>query len=199
MPGAEGVVLGFGAHRKTGAAVGLAKPPELFFSAGDDFVGVCLMADVPDDLVARRVEDIMKRQHQLGHAEAGADMAAVFGTAADNEFPDFRAELFQLAGRQLPQILRGIDPVVKHFQKNPVERSCNMIYMELTASEFFFNAAAGKFIAFFRLPNAADVLYYFLCRVAGVVRTGAGEGDCGGHIRQSRIFRVVLHRNFYRR
>ena len=44
--------------------------------AGEDLVRIGLMADIPDQLVVGRVEDIVQRHGQLDHAEAGAQMPA---------------------------------------------------------------------------------------------------------------------------
>src|SRR5271168_2672905 len=43
---------------------------------GQDFVGVGLMPDIPDQSVVRRVEDVMQRHGQLDDAEACAEMTA---------------------------------------------------------------------------------------------------------------------------
>ena len=38
---------------------------ELFFAAGEYFMGIRLMSDVPNKIVVRGVEDIMKRNSQF--------------------------------------------------------------------------------------------------------------------------------------
>ena len=48
---------------------------------GEELVRIALMPDVPDELVARRVEGVVQRDGQLDDAEAGADVAA--GARAD--------------------------------------------------------------------------------------------------------------------
>ena len=50
-------------------------------AAGEQLVRIALMADVPDELVARRVERVVQRDRQLDDAEPGADVAA--GARAD--------------------------------------------------------------------------------------------------------------------
>ena len=64
--------------------------------AGQDLVRIGLVADVPDQPVMRRVEDVVERHGQLDHAEAGAEMAAGDRHGVDQ----LRA---QLVG-ELPQI-----------------------------------------------------------------------------------------------
>ena len=44
--------------------------------AGEELPGIGLVADVPDDLVGRRIELVEQRDGELDHAEAGADVAA---------------------------------------------------------------------------------------------------------------------------
>ena len=44
--------------------------------AGEDLVRIGLVADIPDQPVARRVEDVVQRDRQLDDAEPGAEMAA---------------------------------------------------------------------------------------------------------------------------
>ena len=52
------------------------KRPDAVAPAGQDLVRIGLMADIPDQPVARRVEDVVQRDRQLDDAEAGAEMAA---------------------------------------------------------------------------------------------------------------------------
>jgi hypothetical protein len=54
------------------------------------------MADVPDHAVARRIEQIMQRDGQLDHAEAGAEMAAGDRHGVDRLLAQFVGELAQL-------------------------------------------------------------------------------------------------------
>ena len=52
MAGTHDVVLGFGDRTERREAVVLADGRELVAAAGEDLVGVGLVADVPEDLVA---------------------------------------------------------------------------------------------------------------------------------------------------
>ena len=76
MGGAEGVVLALGAPGEAGQAAALAQRADAVAPAGQDLVRVGLVADVPDQPVARRVEDVVQRDRQLDDAEPGAEMAA---------------------------------------------------------------------------------------------------------------------------
>ncbi len=63
-----------GQARRPGASVG-----EVLAPAGDDLVDVGLVARVPQDDVARRVEHPVHGQRQLDRAEVGPEVAAVSG------------------------------------------------------------------------------------------------------------------------
>ena len=76
MRRAEGVVLALGAPGEARQPAGLPERPDAVAPAGEDLVGIGLVADVPDQPVVRRVEDVVERHRQLDHAEAGAEMAA---------------------------------------------------------------------------------------------------------------------------
>jgi hypothetical protein len=49
-------------------------------AAGQDLVGVGLVADVPDQPVVRRVEDVMQGDGQFDRAEVGRQVAAGLDT-----------------------------------------------------------------------------------------------------------------------
>lgn len=58
-------------------------------AARENLVGVCLMADVPNEAVVRCVEDIVQSDCKFDDAEGGAEMAARGGDGAEG----FPAEL----------------------------------------------------------------------------------------------------------
>ena len=76
MADAERVVLAFLALRERREAVLLLDRGDAVAAAGQDLVRIALVADVPDQAVARRVEQVVQRDGQLDHAQAGAEMAA---------------------------------------------------------------------------------------------------------------------------
>ena len=71
------VVLGLGPARVARQAAGLAQVVELVAPAGDDLVDVGLVAGVPQDDVAGRVEHPVHGERELDHAEVGAEVTAV--------------------------------------------------------------------------------------------------------------------------
>ena len=76
-----------------------ARPPywrivgELVAAAGEDLVRVGLVADVPEDLVARRVEQRVQRDGQLAGAEVGAEVAADLADRVDDVLAHLLREL----------------------------------------------------------------------------------------------------------
>jgi hypothetical protein len=75
MSGTEGIVFAFGALRESGEASWLAQGAYTIAAAGQDFVRVSLVAYVPDQPVARCVEEIVKRNSQLDDTEPGAKVS----------------------------------------------------------------------------------------------------------------------------
>ncbi len=76
MGGAEGVVFALGAAGEAGQAVFLAQRADAVAAAGQDLVRIALVADIEDQPVVGRVEDVVDGDRQFDHAEAGAEMAA---------------------------------------------------------------------------------------------------------------------------
>jgi hypothetical protein len=76
MRGAERIVLALAPPGEAAEAPALPKGADAVAPAGDDLVRIGLMADVPDQLVVRRVEHIVKRHGELDDAECRAEMSA---------------------------------------------------------------------------------------------------------------------------
>src|SRR5688572_23661488 len=96
MRRAERVVLALGALGESGKPAAHAQGADAVAPPGEDLVRVGLMADVPDDAVAWRIEQIMQRDGQLDHAEASAKMAAGDRDGVDRLLTQFVGELTQL-------------------------------------------------------------------------------------------------------
>jgi hypothetical protein len=104
MRGAERVI---GAFRPLGEArqpVLLADRQHLLAAARQDLVGIALVADVPDQLVTRRVEDRVDRDGHLHHAEARAEMAAGLADGPDGLGPKLVRQPLKLRIRQALEV-----------------------------------------------------------------------------------------------
>ena len=111
MRGAERVVLALGAAGEAGQAAALAQGADAVAPAGQDLVRVGLVADVPDQPVARGVENGMDGDREFDDAERGAEMAAGDGDRVDGLGAQLIGELAQLLGGEVPQIGRIADAV----------------------------------------------------------------------------------------
>src|SRR5689334_483611 len=83
MCGAETVVFALGALGEAGEAATGAQGPNTVTASGQDFMRISLMANIPDELVGRRVENIVQRDGQLDDAEARTKMSAGGGDHVD--------------------------------------------------------------------------------------------------------------------
>ncbi len=76
MRRSEAVILALGALRKTGQAAAGAQGANAITPAGQNFVWIGLVTDVPDQLVIGRVENVVKGHREFDDAEACAEMTA---------------------------------------------------------------------------------------------------------------------------
>ena len=111
MRGAERVVFALGALGEAGKAAPLAQRADAVAPAGQDFVRIGLVADVPDEPVLGRVEHVMERDRQLDDAETGAEMAAGGGDGVDGLLAQLVGELTQLPAVEAAQVRRSLDEV----------------------------------------------------------------------------------------
>ena len=108
MRGAERVVFALGALGEAGQAAALAQRADAVAASGQNLVRIGLMADVPDQPVARRVEHVVQRDGELDHAEAGAEMAAGDGDRIDRFLAQFVGDLPQLELRSRRRRSSGV-------------------------------------------------------------------------------------------
>ena len=92
MRGAERVVFALGALGEAGKPAALAQRADAIAPPGQNLVRIGLMADIPDQPVARRVEDVVQRHGQLDDAEPGAQMPAGHRDGADRLRAQFVGE-----------------------------------------------------------------------------------------------------------
>ena len=107
MAGAHDVVLGLGDRAERRQAVVLADRRQRLAAAGEDLVRVGLVADVPEDLVARRVEQAVQGDRQLAGAEVGAEVAADLADRVDDVGAHLLRDLLKLLVVELVQVGGG--------------------------------------------------------------------------------------------
>ena len=105
---AEGVVFTFTPLRETRQALVLAVGVEFLPTAGEDFVAVRLVADVPHDLVFRRVEDVVQRHGQFHDPQACAEVPSFFRDHVHNELTNVIRDLLKFFRLELGPQVRGV-------------------------------------------------------------------------------------------
>ena len=115
VAGAELVVRALTAAQEAREASLLAQRVELVVAAGENLPRISLMADIPDDLVDRRIEGGAQRHRQLHDAEAGPDVAAGLRDDIDQPLPDLVGQLLQLLRRQGLDVLGIVDRLENQF------------------------------------------------------------------------------------
>ena len=89
----------------------LADRVELLAAAREDLVRVGLVADVPEHLVARRVEQRVDRDRDLAGAEVRAEVAADLADRVDDQLADLLRHLDELVVVEALQVGRAVDLV----------------------------------------------------------------------------------------
>ena len=108
MRRAEGVIFALRALRKAVETSGLADGPDSVAPARQDLVGIGLVADVPNEAVLGRVEDVVQRDRELDDAQPGTEMSPGVGHGVDRLLPEFARELFQLVERHIAHVQREL-------------------------------------------------------------------------------------------
>ena len=106
MPAVHDVVDALAATREAADAPELPQRVEAVEPTGEQLVRVGLMPRVPDDAVARAVEDPMERDRELDHAERAAEMPARVRDRIDDALPQLRAQVARLGMIEVLEVLR---------------------------------------------------------------------------------------------
>src|SRR5581483_11235103 len=83
MTGAERIVFALRPLQEAGDPVLLPQRLHLAITTREELMRVALVADIPHELIAWRVEHVVERGRQLDDAESGADVAASPGADVD--------------------------------------------------------------------------------------------------------------------
>ncbi|CAB4948877.1 unannotated protein [freshwater metagenome] len=111
VAGAHDVVLGLVDRAERRHAVVLADRAELVAATREDLVRIGLVADVPEDLVRRAVEQGVQRDGDLARAEIGPEVAADLTDGVDDVLAHLLSDLLQLLLGEPVEVLRAIDAV----------------------------------------------------------------------------------------
>ena len=102
MADAEGVVGGFGDFGEGGQAPARADGADAVFAAREDLVGVGLMPHIPHDVVARRVQDVMRGHGDFHRPQVARHVPAAMAQPRHDGLPHLFAKLRQGAWGQAP-------------------------------------------------------------------------------------------------
>src|SRR5262249_43037457 len=111
MRRSETVIFAFGAFGGAREAAPLPQCPDLVPPGGQYLVRVGLVPDMPDQAVARRVEQIVERDSELDDAEPCPKMSASHGNRADRLGPQLVGDLSELLLVQAAQIGWAMDGI----------------------------------------------------------------------------------------
>ena len=100
----EAIVFALGALGETGKATALTQCADAPAPLGENFVRIGLVADVPDQTVVGRIEDMMQCDSQFDHAQTRAEMTTGDGNGIDRLCAKFFRELRQLTLWQFPKV-----------------------------------------------------------------------------------------------
>ena len=87
MPDIEAVIDTLFSFGKTAQAMKLAQTGKFFPPTGNQFMGIRLMANVPDDFIPGRFKDRMQGQGQLHNAQRTGEMTTRPGHGRNNFCP----------------------------------------------------------------------------------------------------------------
>src|SRR5438045_2107129 len=113
MRRAERIEFALGPPGEAGQTAALAQRAHAVAAAGQYLVRVGLMADIPDDLVGRRIEHVVQRDGEFDDTEPRTQMAAGNRHDIDGFLPQLIGEAAQIFSWNSPQIPRFPDLVEK--------------------------------------------------------------------------------------
>ena len=100
----ECVVLGFVSSQEARDSTVLFDRVKLVLPAGENFVGVSLMTDIPNQFVCGSVEDIMHRHRQFDRTETSAGVTTDSRAGLNDELSHLVRNFLKVFHLQLPEI-----------------------------------------------------------------------------------------------
>ena len=103
----ERIVFALAAPGEAGQPAALAQGPDPVAPAGEDLVGIALVADIPDQNVLGGVEHRMQRDGEFDDAETRAEMTSGLRHRGDGFVPELVADLPETVDLHAPEIRRA--------------------------------------------------------------------------------------------
>ncbi len=100
MANVQHVIFTFVTPRERMQTAFFADGADAIAAAGQNLVWISLMAHIPDQMIKRRVIDVMQRNGQFHHAEAGSKVPAGLAYAIQQVLPQLATQGWQLLFRQ---------------------------------------------------------------------------------------------------
>src|SRR5438445_5108283 len=104
MSGTECVILRFVTTKKSRQSAVFLDRMKLIASSGQYLVRVSLMADVPDELVARRIKNVVHRHRELDRSETCSCVASDPRAGVDNELANLVGNFLQILDTKLTKV-----------------------------------------------------------------------------------------------
>lgn len=105
----KGVILTFFELGKTTQPFVLSQGMKLFLSAGEQFMGIGLMANVPHQFILRGVKNVVQGQGQFHHTKARCQVATGFRGRPDDGLSQITANLVEVLDGKRTKVSRGMD------------------------------------------------------------------------------------------
>ena len=91
-------------------------------ASGQDLVGIGLVANIPDDLIIRCIENIMDGDSQFNGSKTGTQVARIGGDDIEDKLADLIAKFRQLVSIQFFKIRRILNRIKQisslcHYQR----------------------------------------------------------------------------------
>jgi hypothetical protein len=106
VAGTEMIEATFATLQVTRHTVLLAERVEIVVAAGDQLVGIGLVAHIPHHAVVVEIEGLIQRQGELHHTQTGAQVAAAGTHHLQVAFTDLPGDPFELRHAQAVQLIR---------------------------------------------------------------------------------------------
>src|SRR6516164_6803070 len=99
MRGTEGVILALGSFRESRESATLARRTDAVAPAGQYLVRIGLMPNIPNQLVAWRIENVVQRHREFNNPQASPKMTTGYRDSVNRLGPQFIGNLLEIFWR----------------------------------------------------------------------------------------------------